>query len=82
MGILDMQLDTNIQVINYENLIDFYQLVAKLAQISTQSSCKSTVKVFNDGITANEESAHNKLCNTRTKRAMKYGVFSRINLVL
>ena len=68
-----MQLDTNIQMINYENLIDFNQLVAKFTKISTQSSCKSTVKVFNDGITANEESAHNKLCNTRTKRAMNMG---------
>ena len=31
--------------------------------------CKSFVKIYNDGITPNEESAHNKLCKTRSKRA-------------
>ena len=39
-----------------------------IAQISTQNSCKSTVKVFNDGITPNEESAHNKLIKTRSNQ--------------
>lgn len=36
-----------------------------------KTGCKSTVKVYNDGITPNQESAHNKLCKTRTKRALE-----------
>ena len=38
--------------------------------------CKSTVKVYNDGITPNEESAHNKYAKLEPKEHLNIQIIS------